>query len=328
MHSFNPATDGCGPIGNLTRTADGSFVGATIFGGYPGTQVFGGTVFKITPSGTFTSLYMFPVGTGPRNSPIEGPGGSLYGTTETNAGNEGGTIYKLTRQGGTWQPTLLHAFTGPDGSYPYAGLALGADDNLYGVTSSGGANFGGTLFRISSFAAPNSPVETLHTFSSDPNDGFVPLGRLLQPSPGVFVGTTMGGNGTAIGGSIFTWRLPSRSDTTQPQITNASASPAILWPPNHKMVPVTVRVIVTDNADPSPICRITAVSSNEPIDGLGDGDMSPDWSTPGGLSVDLRAERSGNGAGRVYTLAIQCRDASGNSAATITEVRVPKSSGQ
>lgn len=57
----------------------------------------------------------------------------------------------------------------------------------------------------------------------------------------------------------------------------------------------------------------TVVSSNEPVDGLGDGDQVPDWQIAGNLTVNLRAERAGNGSRRVYTISVGCTDASGNS---------------
>jgi hypothetical protein len=112
-------------------------------------------------------------------------------------------------------------------------------------------------------------------------------------------------------------------DTTPPTITSASASPNTLWPPNHRMVPVTVSVTATDNSGVVPTCQIVSVSSNEPINGLGDGDSAPDWQITGDLSVNLRAERSGMGNGRAYTLTVQCTDGSNNSSSAQTTVSVP-----
>ena len=66
------------------------------------------------------------------------------------------------------------------------------------------------------------------------------------------------------------------------------------------MVPVTVVVSALDVCDPAPVCRLVAVSSNEPTDGTGDGNTAPDWQITGPLTVDLRAERAGKGTGRVY----------------------------
>ncbi len=112
-------------------------------------------------------------------------------------------------------------------------------------------------------------------------------------------------------------------DTTAPIIESVAAAPNILWSPNHKMVQIAVSATATDNCDSTPVCSITGVSSNEPVDGLGDGDTSPDWVITGDLAVDLRAERSGTGDGRVYTLTVTCTDACGNSSVGNTTVAVP-----
>lgn len=117
-------------------------------------------------------------------------------------------------------------------------------------------------------------------------------------------------------------------DTTAPIISSMSVSPEVLWPPNHKMRPVTVEVDALDNCDPKPGCKVTSVSSNEPVDGLGDGNTAPDWEITGDLTVNLRAERSGNGNGRVYTLTVECTDACGNSSTRTTEVTVPHDKGK
>lgn len=111
-------------------------------------------------------------------------------------------------------------------------------------------------------------------------------------------------------------------DNTAPVIDSAVVSPSVIGPPNHKMHPVVVAVEVTDTCDVAPTCRISGVSSNEAPDGEGDGDTSPDWEITGALSADLRAERAGGGAGRLYTLDIECTDASDNSASEQVTVSV------
>ena len=116
-------------------------------------------------------------------------------------------------------------------------------------------------------------------------------------------------------------------DTTPPTIASVAASPNRLWPPNHRLVPVSVTVDVVDICDATPTCQITSVSSNEPIDGPGDGHTTPDWVITGDLTVDLRAERAGTGTGRMYTIEVECTDSSGNSATKTVPVRVPKSQG-
>jgi hypothetical protein len=118
-------------------------------------------------------------------------------------------------------------------------------------------------------------------------------------------------------------------DREPPKITGVSANPAVLWPPNHKMVSVAVAAYVSDNCDTAPACKIISVNSNEPENGLGDGDTAPDWQIiPGSLKVNLRAERSGTGSGRVYTITVQCTDASGNTSTRAVQVSVPHDQGK
>ena len=95
----------------------------------------------------------------------------------------------------------------------------------------------------------------------------------------------------------------------------------MLWPPNNKMVPVTLVVRAVDEGGPV-TSRIVSVRSNEPADAT-----SPDWVITGDLSLLLRAERSGQGHGRVYTITVQCRDAAGNTRTGTTLVTVPHDQG-
>ena len=115
-------------------------------------------------------------------------------------------------------------------------------------------------------------------------------------------------------------------DTTPPEIVNVSATPNVLWPPNHRMVGVTVTATAVDTVDPSPSSpTIVSVTSNQPINGLGDGDVAPDWAITGPLTVDLRAERA-QGHERIYTITIESTDASGNvgSATVLVSVKPTK----
>jgi nitrous oxidase accessory protein NosD len=112
-------------------------------------------------------------------------------------------------------------------------------------------------------------------------------------------------------------------DTTSPTIASIEATPNVLLQANHQMVPVTVVVAVNDNCD-SPVCQVISVTSDEPIDGLGDGDTTPDWEITGNLTVDLRAERSAHGTGRLYTITVQCSDSSGNLSTRTVTVNVPR----
>jgi hypothetical protein len=118
------------------------------------------------------------------------------------------------------------------------------------------------------------------------------------------------------------------TDTVPPVIGAVAPSTGQLWPPNHEMVPVMLSVQVTDNITVAPVCTITRVTSNEPDNGLGDGDTPVDWMITGPLTVDLRSERSGRGLGRVYTIDVSCSDAAGNSATSSAMVTVAKSQGR
>lgn len=116
-------------------------------------------------------------------------------------------------------------------------------------------------------------------------------------------------------------------DTTAPAIASLSPDPSVLWPPNHGMVPVVVDVLVTDLCDPTPACRIVGVASDEPVTGGGTGNTAPDWVITGALTVDLRAERSGGGDGRTYSITVECTDASGNAEVGVATVEVPHDQG-
>ncbi|MBZ5560498.1 MAG: Ig-like domain repeat protein [Acidobacteriia bacterium] len=111
-------------------------------------------------------------------------------------------------------------------------------------------------------------------------------------------------------------------DTTPPVIASVTPSAASLWPPNHQMVGETVGVSASDLAG-AVSCTVTSVGSSEPVNGLGDGDTAPDWAITGPLTVNLRAERAGNGPGRVYTIGVMCSDQAGNTSRGSAQVMVP-----
>jgi hypothetical protein len=110
-------------------------------------------------------------------------------------------------------------------------------------------------------------------------------------------------------------------DTTPPVISSVSATPSTLGAPNHKMAPVAITVKVADNCS-TPTWTVTGISSNEAVNGTGDGDTEPDW-TVAGQKVTLRAERAGTGSGRTYTVTVTAKDAAGNASTGTTTVSVP-----
>jgi uncharacterized protein (TIGR03437 family) len=154
LHSFctqAACVDGAGPLTGLMQASDGNFYGTTPIAGAYG----GGVIFKITPGGTLNPLYSFcpqtgcADGSGPAAGLMQASDGNFYGTTYNGGSNSGGTAFKITPGGAL---TILHSFcsqTGcADGKNVYAGLIQGTDGNLYGTTSGGGANGGGTVFRL------------------------------------------------------------------------------------------------------------------------------------------------------------------------------------
>ena len=113
-----------------------------------------------------------------------------------------------------------------------------------------------------------------------------------------------------------------------PDCTNATASPNLLWPPNHKLKTITVSGVTDPDGDPVTV-TITDVTQDEPINGLGDGDTSPDavLSSPSLNKVSVRAERSGLGDGRVYHILFTATDPSGASCTGNVTVGVPHDQG-
>jgi uncharacterized repeat protein (TIGR01451 family) len=106
-----------------------------------------------------------------------------------------------------------------------------------------------------------------------------------------------------------------------PVITGASVDQPVLTKPNHKMVDITVNYSVSDNC--GAVGCVLSVASNEPENGLGDGDVSPDWEVLDAHHVRVRNERSGEGTGRIYTITITCTDSAGNLSTQNVTVTVP-----
>jgi hypothetical protein len=113
-------------------------------------------------------------------------------------------------------------------------------------------------------------------------------------------------------------------DTTPPLIDSLTADPSVLSPPNHKLVDVTITVEARDLYDAMPQCSVVTVAANEPVNGPGSGHTDLDWMITGPLTLQLRAERSGQGIGRIYTVYVTCADTFGNEFTGTVAVTVPK----
>ena len=201
--NFN-ATNGISPNGSLVQGLDGNFYGTTVEGGRATPCPFAscGTVFKITPGGTLTTLYNFcsqtkcTDGLEPGAGLVLGTNGNFYGTTgsggvSSSACPQGcGTIFEITPQGNF---QILHSFHGTDGIFPDS-LIQGTDGNFYGTTSTDSSPTGaGTIFTMT----PTGMLTTLHLFNG--TDGSFPFGALLQGTDGYYYGTTANGGAHAEG---------------------------------------------------------------------------------------------------------------------------------
>lgn len=194
--SLSGCADGSAPESGLIQATDKNLYGTT-FGG--GTFSYYGTVLKITPTGTFTSLHSFDGTDGdePVGGLVQGLDGNFYGTTQTDGTFGYGTVFKIT-SGGTL--TVLYNFCSltfcADGGFPQGSLVQGTDGNFYGTTFNGGASGDGTVFSIT----PTGTLTTLHSFVG--TDGNQPWGGLVQDTNGTFYGTTYSG-GASNDGTIF-----------------------------------------------------------------------------------------------------------------------------
>jgi uncharacterized repeat protein (TIGR03803 family) len=159
--SLNDCPDGAGPAAGLTQATDGDLYGTTAYGGADG----GGTVFKITPSGTLTTLYAFCVaqydagctdGGSPLAPLIQGSDGNLYGTT-------GGTAFQLSLVPGNKLTTYPFGSSIDSPNFSLAGLFQGTDGNFYGTTQYGGTGINnvGTVFSLATGLAPFVETQTL-----------------------------------------------------------------------------------------------------------------------------------------------------------------------
>ncbi len=231
-------SDGYNPEGPLVEGNDGNYYGTTLFGG-----TGSGTIFKITPGGTFSVLYTFTSDPGtntdgahPEGGLVVGANGNFYGTTDEGGLYGAGTIFEIT-PGGTF--TVLHAFgstptaalslganptsitqgqsttlswsfTGADsyyeGGFPIGQLVAGLDGNLYGVIGSlfdpgrsGGQYGDGMAYQLT----PSGVFTILYSFGGTSSDAEFPY-SLIQASDGTFYGTAgQASNVTNSPGAIF-----------------------------------------------------------------------------------------------------------------------------
>jgi uncharacterized repeat protein (TIGR03803 family) len=195
LHTFTNTPDGAGPSAPVARDKAGNLYGTTVGGG-SGNGSYG-TVFKIDTAGKETVLYSFTGGSdgcAPYQGLTMDKAGNLYGTALSCGSSYNGTIFKVHSAGNF---TVLHRFTGSDGSTPgYGRLAMDEVGNIYGVTNSGGTYNRGVLYKLSK----SGKLAVLYSFKGGTTDGWGATGTVaLDKAGNVYGTTTLGGpteNGT------------------------------------------------------------------------------------------------------------------------------------
>src|SRR6516164_1725228 len=205
IFSFNE-DDGEYADTDLETDSAGNIFGTTVLGGDHGS----GAVFQLSPTRSgwvHTVLYSF-TGGADGGEPYKGvtiaPGGysatdvsGLYGTAVTggSGGCEGGcgVVYKLTKSNGTWNQTVIYAFTGAeDGSRPGARVTVDRSGDVYGMTPTGGTYGVGTIYKLHPHAGSDT-FQVIHTFTGG-NDGATgSAGRMLLQHGRLFGAATAGG---------------------------------------------------------------------------------------------------------------------------------------
>jgi uncharacterized repeat protein (TIGR03803 family) len=195
-------SEGAFSYSNMVFGPDGALYGFTSEGGANGK----GTAFRLLPPGaaadraatwTFEVIHDFGGKTGdnPYGDLLIDSKGVIYGMTYSGATNDAGTVFKLTpRSSLPWRASVLHTFTGADGSAGEGGLVMDAKGRLFGATSMGGANDKGVVFRLTPPASTGTDwtYKVLHSFAGGMDDGQEPYGSLVLVN-GRLLGTSYRG---------------------------------------------------------------------------------------------------------------------------------------
>ena len=219
LHHFTGGEGGAGPAGGVLRDSQGNLYGVTTYGGLPPADPNGsGTVFRLEPDGTFTTLHRFAAdgseGSGAQSGLVQDAAGNLYGVTWGVPGGDSGTVFRIDSAGVL---TTLHDFsTNSVAAHPYGPLMRDDAGNLYGVTERGGDEDGGTIFSLD----PEGELSILHEFGrtdplngwpiSDDPGGTFPFAGLVGDPAGIVYGTTWTG-GDPLHGIVYRFDLRSRA---------------------------------------------------------------------------------------------------------------------
>jgi uncharacterized repeat protein (TIGR03803 family) len=206
LHSFSGGADGAVPL-DLAIGSAGNLYGATANGGNQGgtcNQYGCGTVFKLAPDGSKTTLYTFCSqancidGYGPGGGLILDSSGNLFGAASGGGANNRGVVFTLAPNG---TETVLYNFCSQancnDGAGPHGRLLVTSKGNIYGTTAGGGPGSWGTVFELN---PSNGAERILHGF--DGSDGTNELTGVLKDKHGNLFGVATEG-GSHNGGTVF-----------------------------------------------------------------------------------------------------------------------------
>ena len=237
VFSFEYYNSGRSPKNVFTQASNGKIYGTTKFGGdnicsfpYYQYQKHSGVMFEYDPaSEVYTVLFNFDDtanGCWPESAPIQAANGKLYGVVRAGGSNHNyGCVYSYDLATSTY--TKLHAFqgsyasVGKDGVHPVGNLLLAADGLLYGITSGGGYNGHGTIFKIDPATGTYTKLLDMQVSSSGANAGYSAESGLIQAANGKIYGTTQSG-GSANAGNIFEYNPTTNVATSLHEFANDS----------------------------------------------------------------------------------------------------------
>jgi uncharacterized repeat protein (TIGR03803 family) len=202
LYGFKGASDGALPQAALVFDSQGNLFGTTINGGRKNS----GTVFQLTPAGSgWTESVISNIGGHPVASLAVDSAGNLYGTTQGDGRKDQGKVFELMRTSGGWTEKVLHAFTGPDGSEPHAGVVFDAQGNLFGTTVGITQGFG-SVFELTPTSNGNWQESVIYGFSGTA-DGAYPTGLILDGLGNIYGATQAGGKSSCNQGCGLVYQL-------------------------------------------------------------------------------------------------------------------------
>ncbi|MGE3154617.1 MAG: SBBP repeat-containing protein, partial [Nitrospiraceae bacterium] len=250
---------------------------------------------------------------------LNAPGTALvYSTYLGGSGNDGGNGIAVDQAGNAYVTGIT--------STPGSGFPGTADSS---IQSTFGGFFDAYVTKLN--AAGTALVYSTYLGGSGDDDG---EGIAVDPLGNAYVTGTTGTPGSGFPGtvgSLIQNTLAGHTDifvakittNTSPSCSAAQAVPNILWSPNHQFLSIAVHGVTDPDGNPVTI-TIIGITQDEPVNAKGEGNMSPDAVIQAG-SASVRAERAGNGDGRVYQVSFRADDGQGGFCTGAVKVSVPHS---